>query len=456
MKASERKGAVLWRSGAFRLAAFHAAIFAVLVALLFGVTWWSVRGYVEQQLHAAASDELSELAGSVATAAPGSIASPDPDGVEHFGLFDHAGLRLAGDIALQPTATGDMRVAVLRAGGQGHRMRLLHVVQTRLSDGRQLVVGTDRHEADELLEQLGRAFLIACVIGVLAALVAGFISSRRYLRRVEAIAAVASEILDGRLETRLTVGARNDEIDQLSATLNATWQRIQSLLEGMRQVSTDIAHELRTPLAHLRFRLESAREAMSPENPARVAMDRSIADVDHVLAVFGALLRIAQIQSGQRRAGFWRLDLSQLVSAVVADVRPVVEDEGRQLRIDIRGGVSVVGDPTLLTQLLVNLIENALRHTPRGTALTVALHAEDGAAVLIVEDAGPGIPDDQRERVLQRLVRLDASRGSPGAGLGLALVKAITDLHQVELMLSDANPGLRITIRFSQRDLTEQ
>lgn len=454
-----RKGSLeLWRSGAFRLAAFQALIFAVLVATLFGVTWWSVKTYIEQRIHAAAVDELREVAEALATGTSGSPSGvrADPDGAEHVGIFDAAGHYLAGDFVVAPRSAGDLKAQLRGAGQDQTRARRLHIVQMRLRDGRMLVVGIDREAADELRERLGQAFVLACLIGVAAALAAGFLTSRRYLRRIEDISAAAGQIVDGRFDTRLPVGGRHDEIDRLSSALNATWQRIETLLEGMRQVSTDIAHELRTPLAHLRFRLEAARSSIPSDASAKAVMERSIEDVDHVLAVFGALLRIAQIQTRQRRAGFGPLDLSQLVEGVAADYRPLFEDEGRVLHADIAARVELVGDKTLLTQLLVNLIENALRHTQRGVPVTLRLARIDGGVELVVSDAGNGIPESHRERVLQRLVRLDNSRGTPGAGLGLALVKAIADLHEASLQLSDAGPGLTVTMTLQYAGLTDR
>lgn len=450
--------AVLWRSGAFRLAAFQAAILACLVTVLFGVTWWSVSNYIEAKLEASALDELREISDSLQAAGPSGAAGAlsDVNGGEHAGLFDPTGTHLAGDIQVAPRSSGDLRV-ILSAEDQTQRAtRRLHVVESSLPDGRRLYVGVDRESADELRERLGQAFVLATLAGIVVALASGFLASRRYLRRIDEIAAAAAQIVDGQLATRLPEGRRKDEIDRLSAALNATWRRIESLLEGMRQVSTDIAHELRTPLAHLRFRLESARASTDADAASRAVMDRSIADVDHVLNVFGALLRIAQIQTRQRRAGFERLDLSQLVSGLVADYRPVFEDEGRVLGADIAPGIEVVGDRTLLIQLVVNLIENALRHTPRGVPVALRLDIVAGDARLVVKDAGPGIPESERERVLLRLVRLDSSRGSPGAGLGLALVKAIADLHQASLVLSDAGPGLVVTLVLHNAGLTDR
>jgi len=435
----------LLRSAAFRLAGLQAVIFAAIVISLFGVVWWSVGAYVEQRVHETATDELRVLTHLFNTTPVGGLQMDalDVGQGEHFGLFDADGRHLDGEIRERPAEVGDIPVHILSAGPVPRR---LHVVEERLADGRGLYVGFDRSRADGLLLRLRRAFLAAVVTGVAAALLAGFVTARRYLRRVETIASVAGRIVEGEIENRLPVSSRRDEIDQLSAALNATWQRSEQLLEGMRQLSTDIAHELRTPLAHLRFRLEQARASIDARNPARGAMDRSIADVDHVLSVFGALLRIAQIQTRQRRAGFGTVDLSQLVGGVVADYRPLFEDEGRSLRVDIQPGIGMVGDRPLLVQLLVNLIENVLRHTPPGVPLTVRLVRAADAAKLSVEDAGPGIPSIQHEKVLQRFVRLDTSRGTLGSGLGLALVKAISDLHEAPLRLEELQPGLRVTI----------
>ncbi|HXC58685.1 MAG TPA: HAMP domain-containing sensor histidine kinase [Steroidobacteraceae bacterium] len=436
----------LLRSAAFRLAVVQAAIFALIVSVLFFITWWSVGAYVEQRVHEIATDGLKKLT-RILDASPGADhieAERDLDENQHYGLFDANGRYLEGDIRIPVSGETNVRTPL---GGRGAALVPLHVASGRIADGRRLVVGMDRRKADVLLGRFRRAFLTGGATGIAAALVVGFLTARRYLRRVEQIAAVAAQIDDGRLDTRLTVTDRRDEIDRLSAALNATWQRTESLVEGMRQLSTDVAHELRTPLAHLRFRLEKTRANLDAHSPARAVMDQSLNDVDRVLAVFRALLRISQIQSRQRRAGFETLDLSQLVSAVTADFGPLFEDEGRAVRLYVQNRIHIFGDRTLLEQLLVNLIENALRHTSQGTSVSVGLTQNGAVAELTVSDSGTGIPESQRERVLQRLVRLDTARTSPGMGLGLALVKAIADLHEATLELGDAQPGLCVTIR---------
>jgi signal transduction histidine kinase len=436
----------LLRSASFRLALVQAAIFAVIVTALFGITTWTAGSYIEQRVQDISLDGLKKITRVLAANPDASREqyASDLDENQHYGIFDADGHFLEGEITRLASHGTDIHTRL--AGRSGHVLPL-HITAARLADGRQLVVGMDRSYADILLGRIRRAFLVGGAAGITAALLAGFITSRRYLRRVEQIAAIAGQIDDGRLDTRLPVTTRHDEIDRLSAALNATWQRTESLLEGMRQLSTDVAHELRTPLAHLRFRLEKTRAGLAPDSPAYAAVDQSLNDVDHVLAVFRALLRISQIQVRQRHAGFETINLSQIAATVAADFVPLFEDDGRALHLDIQPGVQLTGDPTLLEQLLVNLMENALRHTPKGTAVRVGLRQHNGIAQVTVSDEGPGIPENQRERVLQRLVRLDTGRSSPGMGLGLALVKAIADLHEASLELKDAQPGLQVAIR---------
>lgn len=438
---------VLLRSAAFRLAVLQGILFAMIVVALFGVTWWSVGEYVEQRVRATAADKLRGALHLLDTTRPDAVDGDalDLDSGQYFGLFDPHGNYIAGEIPVLPAGESSVRMR-LRTRLLGPRS--VYVTQGMLLDGRHLAVGVDRVRADALMDRVRKAFMLAGLSGLLAALVAGFLTARKYLSRVELIAAAASRIVDGRLDTRLEVSRRDDEIDRLSAALNVTWQRNQALLEGMRQLSTDIAHELRTPLAHLRFRLEETCASIDAGNPVRPAVVRCIDDVDRVLAIFGGLLRIAQIQSRHRRAGFGVLDLSLLASGVVADYLPLFEDEGRVLRAQIDERVSIIGDATLLQQLLVNLIENALRHTPRTAVVTVQVRRTAETVELAVADNGPGIPDSHREWVLQRLARLEVARATFGTGLGLALVKAITDLHEVPLDLLDEQPGLRVRIRF--------
>ncbi|MFO1466430.1 MAG: HAMP domain-containing sensor histidine kinase [Steroidobacteraceae bacterium] len=451
--------AVLWRSGAFRLALLQAAVFALVSLSLFGVTWWTVRQYVEQQIQTAARDELDELAvaldGASATELASRFDSFQHGSGEFVGLFDSQRRRLAGDFESMPEGQGDLRIRVVRSGVGAVRAVDARVVRAPFRGRYWLVAGVDRRDGDELLETVGHAFLIAGLLALIAALAGGFLTARRYLRRVEIIADAAGQIVDGKLDTRLSVGARADEIDRLSVALNAMWARIEALVSSMKQISSDVAHELRTPLSHLRFRLERTRDSVADPG-VRAALDASLQDVDRVLGVFAALLRIAQIESRERRAGFKSLELSQLLEATVADLRPLFEDEERPLQVDIEPGIAIIGDATLMVQLVVNLLENVLRHTPRATPASIRLRRLGDDIELEIGDRGAGIPVEHRDRVLRPLVQLDLARSTAGAGLGLTLVKAITDLHGADLELSDAGPGLRVRLRFKQDQLTNR
>jgi signal transduction histidine kinase len=224
--------------------------------------------------------------------------------------------------------------------------------------------------------------------------------------------------------------------------------RMQALMLGLQQVSSDIAHDLRTPLTRLRQRLELARRRESTAAGLHDALDGAIRDVDVILETFSALLRIAQIEVGSRRSGFTSVALSTLLNGLIEAYQPVVEENGQTLIGQVDAGSSVHGDPELLTQLFANLIENAITHSPAGTRISVAARSSGGEVVATVADDGPGIPAELRQKVLQRFYRMEASRTTPGSGLGLSLVDAVASVHGAALDLEDNAPGLRCLVRF--------
>lgn len=446
-------GAHLLRSSAFRLGVLQAGLFALVAMLLFAISWWSVHSYVVAQVRRAIGDEFGEIAampaGSRADAIAGMVAQA-PQGPLYYGLFDDAGHRVAGDLSQRPQRFGwsmqtqDAIAGSTQASGLGV---LVHAA--RLDDGRLLVVGRDQRSAERLDEVLQGAFLWAGAAAVLLALLGGAFTARSYLRRVEAIAATAACIAAGDLGVRVSGSGRGDEFDRLAQALNGMLERIQVLMESVRQVSNDIAHDMRTPLTHLRQRLESATRTATDTTAFRAAAERALVDVDDVLATFAALLRIAQIESGRRRAGFSTVDMSGLLDSLVGDYAPLLEDQGRMLRTQLARGIRIHGDQALLTQMFVNLIENILRHTPPGTPVALSLERQPDGCRITLDDAGPGIPAEARSRVTGRFVRLDAARSTPGSGLGLALVAAVADLHGAALAFGDASPGLRVQLDFT-------
>ncbi len=225
--------------------------------------------------------------------------------------------------------------------------------------------------------------------------------------------------------------------------------RIQTLMESTRQVSSDIAHDLRTPLTHLRQKLEIALQDRSNAHILHETIAEAITDVDAVLATFTALLSITRVEARDRQAGFAMVDLSQLLTELAGDYQPVAEERGQVLQAHIAPSISVLGDRHLLTQMFVNLIENALTHCPPYTPIELELKQKGYGVVANITDSGPGIPAAERQRVLRRFYRLDRSRATSGSGLGLALVAAITDLHGIRMQLLDHHPGLRVELLFA-------
>jgi signal transduction histidine kinase len=262
------------------------------------------------------------------------------------------------------------------------------------------------------------------------------------------ITRTADAIVAGDLSRRIERTGSGDDFDHLSATLNAMLDRIAGLMENLRQVSSDIAHDLRTPLSRLRQDLEEAKNQDLTAAGYKSVVERAVAEADVLLETFSALLRIAQIEAGTRRSAFRLLDLSDVVRTVAEAYAPAVEERGRRLQTEITDAVQVNGDRGLLSQLFVNLVENALRHTPAGTTITLRLSRQGAAALAEVADTGSGIPKDERAKVLRRFYRLERSRTTAGSGLGLSTVAAIVELHHAAIELLDNEPGLRVVIRF--------
>ena len=282
---------------------------------------------------------------------------------------------------------------------------------------------------------------------VLAAL-SGLWLSRRFLRRIDSISETCHAIMAGHFGDRIPTTGTRGELERLAATINGMLDRIQSLMESLRQVSNDIAHDLRTPLAHLRYSLEKAHaDGHSPQHYA-AAVEQALREADRLLDMFGALLRIARIEAGGRREGFQNIDIGQILSRTFEMYKPLMDDTAHSFEIVIAERATVPGDPQMLLQLLTNLLDNAINHTPSGTGVTGWAGIEGGLPTLVIADTGPGIPQADRTRVFRRFFRLEQSRTSPGSGLGLSLVAAIAETHGAQIELGDNAPGLRVTIRF--------
>lgn len=311
-----------------------------------------------------------------------------------------------------------------------------------------LVVGRDVSERIKVERLIVDALIWGMLLTVVLGGAGGVLTSRWMLKRIDVITKASREIMNGDLTRRIPTRGAGDEFDRLAENLNAMLDQIGRLMDGVKQVSNNIAHDLRGPLNRIRSGLEITLARPQEPEACRQALERAITEIDGLLQTFNALLTIAQAESGARRQDFTDIDLTSLAADAAELYEPVAEEAGLSLEVDLAPQVTVPGNRHLLSQALANLLDNAVKYTPDGGRVTLSLTAGPAGPELTVADTGPGIPAEHREFVLERFTRLESSRNTPGSGLGLSLVAAAAGLHQAELRLGDNRPGLRVTLAF--------
>jgi hypothetical protein len=439
----------LLRSAGFRFGAIYAALLAVSAAALAMFLWWSTAGLLDRQTTAAIqadAQSLSErftaggLPALVLTIEDRLTQNVEDDAI--YLLIDPAGRRIAGNLEHWPQGAaqngGWYELPIERAG-----MRSLAVVQSfDLPGGFHLLIGRDVQVRAQLRALLTDALLWAMLV-VVAMASAGALLVRSLFRRTLAnVSATAAAIGSGDFTQRVRLSGRGDEFDQLAETINDMLDRMARLMEGVREVSNAIAHDLRTPITRARARLEDAGMHAGTVVELRAAIERATADLDDIVAVFQALLRIAEIEAGSRRAAFATLDVAPLL-ADVADLYGAVADEkGIALTVRSPARLAAFGDRDLIQQAVVNLVDNAVKFSPPGGAVVLSAAPARTGVEIAVADQGSGIPEPDRARAAERFFRGESARNTPGSGLGLALVQAVAQLHGGSLRLADAAPGL--------------
>ena len=362
-------------------------------------------------------------------------------------LTDRAMHRLAGNLqewpAAAPTTPGNYNIQ-FAVPERGTQEALVHVA---IVDNYMLLVGRDNAFFKPLQTRfwygLSAAVAVLCISGMLV----GIITRRALMSRIHSIRRTVSAIIHGDLKHRLPTQLSDHELNTLSLTINGMLDQIELLVHGVRNVSNSIAHDLRTPLAELRSRLEELSLIRPSTEETYAEIEGAVMDVDRVIRIFDALLRLAEIDAGLRRSGFVSLDISDLAVNAVEFYEPAAELKNIDLKVRTTGPLMVLGDPVLLAQGLSNLIDNALKYAPaRGTIEVGVQKISDGILEISVSDNGPGIEDAEKSKVMQRFYRGDASRGTPGVGLGLSLVQAIAKLHGAQVDLRDNAPGLRAVL----------
>jgi hypothetical protein len=431
----------------------YIALGIAVLALFAAPLWYTWRENVEQVRTELLREDVQSLTDIFHSQGPDVLAAVIAARVNHqhvansIILFADASLRpLAGNLDRwpreAPAASGVHKLTIT----EGDRSVRAMLVRTELPGGYNLLVGRDNSRFRPLEALFLYGLIGAIALLSLAGVLGGWFIRRALLSEVHRLWQTTCAIVDGDLSRRLPVRGDSDELDLLARTVNRMLDQIEQLFRGVRDVSNAIAHDLRTPLAELRSRLEELSVARPKAERTFAEIEAAVADVDRVIGIFNALLRLSEIDTGARRSGFVPVDAVALVGEVAEFYQPVAELKAVNLALQVDRPATVAGDPLLLSQALANLVENALKYASASRLIAIAVRSAGNVLEVTVADQGPGIPDAEKARVVERFYRGDASRGTPGVGLGLSLVAAVARLHGGRLELRDNEPGLEAAL----------
>ena len=375
----------------------------------------------------------------------------DPRRLKLGGLFDSDGHRIAGNIESLPLdLQRDLiptNIVLIRIDAMGRERQRARTVARQLADSETLVIGRNVQDFTRIADVIRRALALGLVPALCLGLAAGVFLSIRVQRRIEEVNSTVQRIVDGELRERLPTRGTNDPFDKLAALVNGMLDEIEVLVRRLAGVGDDIAHDLRTPLTRVRVSLERARQKAGSLDELRASLDQGIVGIDQSLAIITALLRIAEIEHSRRLDGFGQVQLAPLVREVGDLYEPIAEDKHVTLQVDVADDATVHGDRDLLFEAVANLVDNAVKFTPEGGRVELALQHRNDESVIQVQDTGPGITEAERDAVVRRFYRSDKSRNTEGLGLGLSLVAAIVKLHGFRFTIA-VGPGCTTEIAF--------
>ncbi len=445
----------VFRSSRVRRVAATTAVLCLTVLTLAGFFYWQTIGYLTKQM----DDTLLADARSFANESPPALRArldhaltTDRREGKAYAIFSKDGVRLAGNISTGPVdlPSPDHPVSsrvVLIEDGQPDRSVAVRLVTEKLGDGSALIIGRTTDVLEEITEIISRAMVLAIVPALGLSLIGAVVVSRATSRRVAAVHEACQSIVAGRFDERLPVHARPDEFDRLSVIVNTMLDEIERLVTEVKGAGDAIAHDLRTPLTRLRARLERNLKAGTEDPSLKLALQKSLIDVDQLLTTVAALMRIAEVEQSRRQENFSMVDLKDLVAALTEFYEPIADEKGLRFEVATTPVAPILGDGDLLFEALANLVDNAIKFTPEGGEVGIEVAANSRGPFVAVWDTGPGIPAEERDNVLRRFYRLDRSRHQPGSGLGLSLVAAIARLHQFSLRLeTQSRGGLRVEL----------
>ena len=436
------------RSGAVRIAVLFLGLFACTVVAAFAVTYLMVREEIVAHLRANIVAGADALAARLVHEPPDLVFSSSSR-QRVAALFNADGKLVIGEPGLTPfIGWREMPADNLGLQEDPEYRSATVLVYGRAVGSQTLVVGEGMDIVEDSREALTSGLLWSLAFVLMAGFAGAALIAWRIDRRLGRTEVALTAYASGEMSRRLPITGSGDELDRVAESVNSVLDRLSALMETTRQITTDAAHDLKTPMTRLLHRLAEAEGNSVAE--AKSVLRSAATDAKQIITTFDALLRIAEIEAGARRARFDLVDLSDVVETVADAYGPEAEQAGQRLETKIGPDLYITGDRELLTQAFADLVENAIRHAGKGAMICLMAVSHAATVEAMVSDTGPGVPAADRERVLSRFVRLEASRSTPGTGLGLTLVKAISDLHSARLELSDNGPGLRVTISFAQ------
>jgi signal transduction histidine kinase len=453
----------LFRTSAVRLALRYALVYAGVMGLLLAALYWTSSRYVDSQLEAGLEQEMFSLTKKFESGGLQHLAKAVSQREEHgleegryYLLVGHDGARIAGNLFAWPPDSDipyDGKVHSVWVednvipGTRYDDDAYWPVIARELPGGSRLLLARSIRQAEDLQEVTLYLMALILSVSVLLALAMGVTLGRAILGRMDSISRSAGNIMTGDLSQRIQVDDIDDEFNALAKRLNTMLDRVQQLITGIHEVTDNVAHDLRNPLSRLLNRLEVTLLEHRSESEYRQAISSTIEDTESLLGTFNALLGIAQMEAGDSRAQWGTVDLNRLAGDLMELYEPVAQETGQRLCLVTGETVEISGSRELLAQAIGNLLDNAIKYTPKGGAIRLQVNPSSDVVEVIVADSGPGIPDEEKAHVLERYVRLESSRHTPGNGLGLSLVKAVAGLHGAELVLEDNRPGLIVTLR---------
>jgi signal transduction histidine kinase len=444
-------------SSTFHWALMVGAVFAVFVILLFGFIYWQIDDYLTARSDRVITVEADTLAGLSPERRLEAIdekLQQDPRGVQLAAIFAPDGRRTTGNVeGLPPKLRIDgpaQGADVIKTDRNGRAHQVVRAIARRMKNGDVLVVGRNVDEAGEISHAVGQALALGLLPAFLLCLLAGAWLSMRAQKRVEEVNQRVRRIIAGNLRERLPHRNIDEPFSKLAGIVNGMLDEMETMIHALAGVGNDIAHDLRTPLTRARLTLERGRTNATTLEQLQTVTDKAIANIDQSLSIITALLRLAEIENSRRSAAFGNVALHEMLREVCDVYEPIAENKNVNLQVKVKHRLSVLGDRDLLFEAVANLVDNAIKFTPEGGKVELALVRDENETILRVSDTGPGISEQEREVVLRRFYRSDRIRNTPGVGLGLNLVAAIVKLHGFRLAIHPG-PGGRLEIICADR-----